>query len=76
MPHIPHIPRISVDSSSLAAIGYLQAQKILDVHFRNGSAYRYFDVPPAIYQALLMADSKGRFFNASIRNAFRSARLL
>jgi len=62
--------RVLVESSTLAAVSYLPEHGILELEFRSREIYRYFDVPPQIYSELLAADSKGRYFNASVRNCF------
>jgi hypothetical protein len=63
---ISHAP----ESSSLAALSYNADQQVLEIEFRSGETYRYFDVPATDYEALLAAESKGRHFNAHIRNRF------
>jgi hypothetical protein len=45
------------------------------LEFRDGAIYRYFDVPAAVYNDLLAADSKGSYFNKQIRGRFRHIRL-
>jgi len=62
--------RKSVSSSSLVSVGYDTKQHILEVEFIHGAVYQYFDVPPSAYQALLNADSRGRYFNANIRENY------
>lgn len=62
--------RVPVVSSTLASVSYSADQRILDVEFCSGAVYRYFDVPTDIYSQLLEAESKGRFFNANVRNCF------
>jgi len=61
------LQRLPVDSSSLASIGYSAAERVLEVEFRHGAVYRYLKVAPETYEALLAADSKGRYFNDAIR---------
>jgi hypothetical protein len=64
-------PRLApVDSSSIAAIGYSATERALWVQFVSGRTYRYSDVPQATYEELLRAESKGRYFNREIRNAY------
>lgn len=63
-------------SSSLQDILYDHELALLDVVFRNGDVYRYFNVPARIHQQLLEAESKGRFYNFQIRNHFSFARIL
>ena len=58
-------------SSSLAAAGYDPYHHELDIAFRHGGVYRYFNVSPRTYRALLQADSKGQFFTGYIRGNYR-----
>jgi len=62
--------RVPVDSSTLLSVAYSRDRLVLEVEFRSHIVYRYFDVPPEIYHALLASDSKGKYFNAYIRNCF------
>lgn len=55
--------RIAVNSRSLRALGYDADEQALEVEFHNGSEYRYEQVPADVVQALLEADSLGRYFN-------------
>lgn len=63
--------RIAVDSSTIADVGYEQATMTLEVGFRNGSVYQYFDVPETVYQEFMCASSKGKFLHANIKNNYR-----
>jgi hypothetical protein len=67
--------RVSVDSAVMCSVGYDAASELLEVEFRNGSVYRYFDVPRDHYDAFLAATSKGKFFNAHVRPAFHFTRV-
>jgi hypothetical protein len=62
--------RAPVTSSTLSAVFYSPDRLLLEIEFRSGDIYRYFDVPPRIYHDLLAAESKGRYFNANIRKRF------
>jgi len=64
----------AVESSVLASVAYGR-DHTLQLGFRSGAVYRYFDVPPTVFRALLSAESKGTYFNRSIRNRFRYQRL-
>lgn len=59
--------RAAVDSSSLRSVGYDPERQELEVEFHNGSLYRYEQVPADIVQALLGADSLGRYFNQQFK---------
>jgi hypothetical protein len=59
-----------VSSSCIAEIGYDLFDETLAVRFHGGSEYRYAGIPPETHQALLAADSIGRYFNAEVRDAY------
>jgi KTSC domain len=60
----------AVDSTTLATSAYDAAHQTLWLEFRSGAVYVYFSVPSEVYQALLLADSKGAYFNRHIRGRF------
>ncbi len=64
------MPRVKLQSRLLSAVTYSIQRKTLKVEFTNGEVYLYTKVPLAVYQDLVTADSKGRFFNSDIRDAF------
>ena len=61
--------RQSVESSNLASIGYDEANKILEVEFKHGGVYQYFDVPENVYEELMNASSHGQYFDSNIKKA-------
>jgi hypothetical protein len=67
--------RQPVVSTSLASVGYDKARRTLEVEFRKGRVYQYHDVGPEIFERLMSAESKGRFMNAFIREAYRFTRV-
>jgi hypothetical protein len=58
--------RERVSSSSLVSIGY-EEEAVLEVEIAGGAVYRYFVVPRSVYDGLMSAASKGRYFNTVIR---------
>ena len=70
----PRVPRIAVQSSLLASVGY-SIDATLDLQFRSGAIYRYFAVPHAVFEDLIAAQSKGGYFNRNVRTRFRYQRL-
>ena len=60
----------TVESTSLATVGYDENLRRLQLEFCSRAVYLYFGVPAAVHQALLDAPSKGRYFNQSIRGQF------
>jgi hypothetical protein len=61
---------LRVKSSNVKAIGYDAGDDdkgLLCVEFVSGAAYRYRDVPPALYEALAAAPSPGSFVARFVR---------
>lgn len=65
--------RISVASSNVAAVGYEQTSSTLEVEFKNGSVYQYFNVPPDHFHALSggRLNSVGKYLNTEIKPRYR-----
>jgi KTSC domain-containing protein len=61
---------VPLQSTTLASALYHPLQRYLEIEFRSGERYLYFQVPPPCYHQLLQADSKGSYFNRYIRNRF------
>ena len=62
-------------SSVIRAFDYDAGKRALDVTFVTGRHYRYHAVPPRIAEGMREAASKGRYFNARIRDRFAFTRL-
>jgi hypothetical protein len=67
---LPMKNAVAVQSSLLARVAYDSRHAILQVTFRDGTAYQYADVPVGTYRGLLQADSKGAYFNHCIRGVY------
>lgn len=57
-----------VESSNIAAVGYDEEEKELQIEFNNGKIYAYKDVPIELFNGLVVAKSVGKYFHANIRN--------
>ena len=66
--------RQRVISSSIRSVGYDSANQIMEIEFQSGGIYCYYGVPREVYQELLNAPSKGRYFEANVRGTYRYAR--
>ena len=62
--------RQPVSSSNLLSVGYDSNSETLEIEFKNGSIYRYFNVPPFEHERLMAADSHGVYFNANIKDKY------
>ena len=67
--------RWSTDSTTLLSVAYSSHRTLLELQFRDGAVYWFFDVPVSCVQQLLASDSKGAYFNTNIRNSFRYQRV-
>jgi len=59
-----------LNSTTLARVSYQGGSAMLELEFRDGSVYHYAEVPPALHQDLLQAESPGLYFNRWIRGRF------
>lgn len=67
--------REMVDSSTVLSIGYEPTSSTLEVEFKNGGLYQYYNVPEPIHQQLMASDSKGKFLHAYIKPAYPCSRV-
>lgn len=67
--------REPVESSNLASVGYDPITSVLEIEFRSGAVYQYFDVPEGVFLGLMAAPSKGSFVWSDIRGYYRYARV-
>lgn len=58
-------------SSVIRRFSYTPERRELHVDFQTGRSYIYFDVPLDEVIAFGAASSKGRYFNANIRDCYR-----
>jgi hypothetical protein len=65
----------AVTSSALAAVGYEPRSRTLGVVFRSGGIYEYAGVPRGVYDELMSAPSKGRYFAACVRDRYPATRV-
>jgi len=61
--------RKPVSSSDLKSVGYENGT--LEIEFRNGGVYQYYNVPENTYLALITASSVGKYFHAYIKDRYR-----
>ena len=61
---------MDVDSAAIREIDYDAARAKLMVRFVSGHLYVYVGVPGEVHRSFLEADSKGRFFQAEIRDNY------
>ena len=62
---------VPVKSSVLDSVRYDATSQNLVIVFDNGDIYEYHGVPPSVYEGLLKAESKGRYFHENIRDKYQ-----
>ena len=67
--------RNTVSSSNILSIGYDSKTLTLEIEFKSGSIYQYFDVPEGEYRGLMQSESHGKYFHANIKDRYRVAKL-
>ena len=61
---------MQVESAAIREIDYDAERSKLLVRFQSGERYVYVGVPGEVHRSFLEADSKGRFFQAEIRDRY------
>lgn len=69
------VEMIPVESSNVAAVGYHEDVKDIHVQFKNGSTYKYGNVPKEVYEQLVGAASVGGFLNSQIKPNYSCERI-
>lgn len=62
---------ISVSSSHLRSVGYEPDSSTLEIKFRGGGFYRYYNVPLSVYNGLMAASSHGRYLHRHIKGRYQ-----
>ncbi len=70
------LKRVPVESEAVRSVGYDAGSRVLQVEFDNGAIYHYLDVPDSEYQALLRAESIGRFVSYRIKANYHRYELM
>ena len=56
-----------VNSSNLESVAYDSDSMTLEVEFKHGGIYQYFNVPESIYNGLMNASSHGSYFDLNVK---------
>lgn len=67
--------RKSVTSSNIASIGYDESSETLEIEFKNGGVYQYFDVPERVYKGIMSASSHGEYLAQNIKGHYRYSKV-
>ena len=64
-----------VESSWINAVNYFAEEESLEINLSNGRTYVYFGVSKDVYDEMLAAQSKGKFYNDKIKGLYNCLRL-
>lgn len=67
--------RSPVTSGNLAEVGYDHNSETLEIMFRNGGVYQYYNFPNFMYERFIQSESLGKFFNVEIKGRFPETRI-
>jgi hypothetical protein len=62
------------ESSTIARFRHMSETSVLEIEFKKGGVYHYFDVPDGVAKQMQNAASKGQYFAQHIKGIFRFAR--
>lgn len=62
-------------SGMITKIAYDESEKLLTLTFASGGAYGYKDMPKEVFDALLAAESAGKYFHANIKGKYETERV-
>lgn len=72
---IANMEREMVASSTILSVGYDSASETLEIEFKSGGIYQYYNVQESVYQSFMASDSKGKFHHVYIKNSFPCSRV-
>ena len=59
-------------SSFINGLSYAVGDQTLILNFKNDVSYKYYDVPKDIFEEMIVAESKGKYFHQTIKNKFKN----
>ena len=72
-------PVFTIKSTIIHKIEYNEQEKALDIEFRSGNVYRYYNVPPRMWKVFQLyiecEGSPGSFFNEYVKGRFTSEKI-
>lgn len=60
-----------VNSRAISAVGYDPTTRRMKIRFTEGKIYDFCNVPQAVFDGLLRAASKGKYYDVHIRDGYQ-----
>ncbi|MEO9257461.1 MAG: KTSC domain-containing protein [Crocinitomicaceae bacterium] len=64
-----------VESSMITSFGFDPSISTLEIEFKSGAVWQYFDVPEIVYYEMKSAPSCGKFFHSSIKRQYAESQV-
>ena len=63
-------PLLKGQSVAIKSFDYDRDKQVLMLEFKNGSIYKYLDVPESVYKEMKETPSVGKYFNLNVKDKF------
>ncbi len=67
--------RKNIESSMIESIGYDANSSTLEVEFKSGEVWQYFDFPEPLWYEFEASGSQGKFFHREIKKQYPESRV-
>jgi hypothetical protein len=67
--------RKDIESTMISSIGYDIPSSTLEIEFKRGVVWQYYDFPESTWYEFENTESQGKFFLAQIKGQFREAQV-
>mgnify|MGYP000415686133 CR=1 FL=1 len=64
-----------IESTMIDSIGYDASSSTLEIEFKSGAVWQYYDFPESTWYEFDGAESQGRFFHAYIKGHYRETQV-
>jgi KTSC domain len=64
-----------VESSMITSFGFDPSISTLEIEFKSGAVWQYFDIPESVYYEMKSASSCGKFFHESIKGQYAESQV-
>ncbi len=64
-----------MQSTHILTVNYDSTQKALKIYFFGGGVHEFQDVPYAVYDDIIRAKSKGKYYNEKVKGVYQSKKV-
>lgn len=64
-----------VESSMISSIGFDFSSSTLEIEFRDGAVWQYYDFPESMWYEFESSDSQGKYFHREIKDQYAGSRV-